>query len=89
MASIDKNRCIAWGEQRSCIVCEEMCPVPDKAIVLEKSDAKTNLSSTLLLPKVIESRCIGCGICEYKCPVDGPAAIKVFTITVSNIMKQG
>ncbi|MFQ6102556.1 MAG: 4Fe-4S binding protein [Anaerolineae bacterium] len=29
-------------------------------------------------PHVIRERCIGCGICEYKCPVNGEAAIRVY-----------
>ena len=28
-------------------------------------------------PRVIHERCIGCGICEYQCPLNGPAAIRV------------
>ena len=27
-----------------------------------------------------ESKCTGCGICEYKCPVEGEAAIRVTAI---------
>jgi ferredoxin len=29
-------------------------------------------------PRVVRERCIGCGICEYKCPVNGEAAIRVY-----------
>ena len=29
-------------------------------------------------PRVIRERCIGCGICEYKCPVSGEAALRVY-----------
>jgi ferredoxin len=29
-------------------------------------------------PRVVRDRCIGCGICEYKCPVNGEAAIRVY-----------
>ncbi len=29
-------------------------------------------------PQVIRERCIGCGICEYKCPLEGEAAIRVY-----------
>jgi ferredoxin len=32
---------------------------------------------TVQRPRVIRERCIGCGICEYKCPVSGQAAIRV------------
>ncbi len=33
---------------------------------------------TVKLPHVVRERCIGCGICEYKCPVNGEAAIRIF-----------
>nr|HID12349.1 hypothetical protein [Anaerolineae bacterium] len=31
----------------------------------------------LQCPYVLHEQCIGCGICEYKCPVEGEAAIRV------------
>ena len=37
-ASVDRNRCLAWAEDTPCIVCEEMCPLPEKAIVLEEAE---------------------------------------------------
>jgi ferredoxin len=79
-AYIDENRCIAWADHQDCIVCEEMCPVPDKAIVLEEAEVRCadgNLA-TVQQPHVMRERCIGCGICEYKCPVNGEAAIRVY-----------
>ena len=33
---------------------------------------------TVQRPHVIRERRIGCGICEYKCPVSGEAAIRVY-----------
>jgi ferredoxin len=79
-AYIDENRCIAWADHQDCIVCEEMCPVPDKAIVLEQAEVPTGDGklATVQQPYVIRERCIGCGICEYKCPVNGEAAIRVY-----------
>jgi polyferredoxin len=79
-AYIDENRCIAWADHVDCIVCEEMCPVPEKAIVLEEVEVRTGDGErvTVQHPHVIRERCIGCGICEYKCPVNGEAAIQVY-----------
>ncbi|MFN8597971.1 MAG: 4Fe-4S binding protein [Anaerolineae bacterium] len=82
-AYIDQNRCIAWAEHRDCIVCEEMCPLPDKAIKLDKVQVLNNAGVlvTIQLPRIDHQKCIGCGICEFKCPVNGQAAIRVYTPT--------
>lgn len=79
-AYIDQNRCIPWADHRDCIVCEEMCPVPDKAIKLERVEVRNGegVLVTVQRPRVIRECCIGCGICEYKCPVNGEAAIRVY-----------
>jgi NAD-dependent dihydropyrimidine dehydrogenase PreA subunit len=79
-AYIDQNRCIAWSDHRDCIVCEEMCPLPDKAVHLQPGQVtgEDGEPVSIQLPYVLRERCIGCGICEYKCPVNGQAAIRVF-----------
>ena len=78
-AYIDRSRCIPWTDNRNCIVCEEMCPVPEKAIVLDEVEAVAGDSEQVLVkrPRVIRERCIGCGLCENKCPLDSEAAIRV------------
>jgi formate hydrogenlyase subunit 6/NADH:ubiquinone oxidoreductase subunit I len=83
LAYIDQDRCIPWAEDIDCIVCEEMCPLPEKAVELELSEVPNPSGGVVFVqrPKMIQDRCIGCGICEYKCPVDGEAAIRVFTTT--------
>lgn len=80
LAYIDQNRCIPWSDHRSCLVCEEMCPLPKKAIQLENTDVwgPDGQILTVKLPHVLREICIGCGICEYKCPVSGTAAIRIF-----------
>jgi len=85
VAYIDKDRCIAWADQRDCIVCEEMCPVAEKAILLERVEVTHHDGSTATVqqPRVVRERCIGCGICEYKCPLSGEAAIRVWTPNLS------
>jgi MauM/NapG family ferredoxin protein len=71
-AYVDKNRCIAWSDHEECLVCEEMCPLPEKAITVDYSEFAGGA------PVVDRTRCIGCGTCEYKCPVNGEAAIRVY-----------
>jgi len=77
-AVIDTNRCIPWSEARECIVCEEMCPIPTKAIRLSGGGGGQGSKSSTRRPKVQEDLCIGCGICEAQCPVKGQAAIRIF-----------
>jgi MauM/NapG family ferredoxin protein len=80
VAVIDRNRCLPWAADTPCIVCEEMCPVPEKAIELGHERLITRADESqdyLARPKVVSGRCIGCGICEYKCPVEGTSAIVI------------
>jgi polyferredoxin/Pyruvate/2-oxoacid:ferredoxin oxidoreductase delta subunit len=69
LAVIDRDRCLPWATKEECNVCEEMCPTAPKAIVLR--------GRGLLKPHIVAERCVGCAICEYACPVEGQAAIRV------------
>ncbi len=77
---INENRCIPWSDHQPCLVCEEMCPLPEKAIQLEDDETwgPDGQIVNVQLPHVLREICIGCGICEYKCPVSGEAAIRVY-----------
>jgi MauM/NapG family ferredoxin protein len=79
LALINQSRCIPWESGEDCIVCEEHCPVPDKAILFDSREVQVAGKGlkTVKLPYVLRDRCIGCGICETKCPVTGEAAIVV------------
>lgn len=79
-AEINKDRCLPWAENVNCIVCHEMCPLPEKAIELDDITATNSegLETVVRRPRVIRSRCIGCGLCEHQCPVNGQAAIRVY-----------
>ncbi len=82
LASVDRNRCLAWAYNTPCIVCEEMCPTPQKSIRLEVATVQTEGGESIQLqrPYILNDLCIGCGICENHCPLDGPAAIQVYAV---------
>ena len=75
----DKNRCLPFAKGIPCIVCEEHCPTPDKAIQFREAQVLNSLGEKVLVkqPYVIEERCIGCGICEAKCPLPGTSAVRL------------
>ena len=78
-AYFDRSRCIPWYQHNDCLVCEEHCPVSDKAIKFDEREVLTVGGEMKLVkfPHVIEESCIGCGICETKCPVVGEKGIFV------------
>jgi ferredoxin len=78
-AQINRDHCWPWAKNTPCIVCEEMCPLAPKAVELDVFYVTDDAGQTITLqrPHVIEERCIGCGICEFKCPAEGEAAIRV------------
>jgi polyferredoxin len=71
IAYFDKNLCIPFERHEDCIVCEEHCPTPDKAIKFDIKEAQLPDGSNRLVkyPYVVRELCIGCGICEEKCPL--------------------
>lgn len=79
-AVIDEKRCIPFAGGRECIVCEEMCPIPEKAIKLDEKTVLDSLGrmTAVRQPRVVRNLCTGCGICEYQCPVNGESAIRIY-----------
>jgi MauM/NapG family ferredoxin protein len=78
-AVYDRERCLPWAKATDCTVCIEWCPVTPKAIYVE--DAKVidadGKPRTLKRPHVDKNRCVGCGACEFSCPLQEQAAVYV------------
>lgn len=83
LARVDRTRCLPWAYNVDCLVCEEMCPVANKAIKIEETEVVNGRGEmvTIKRPHVVKELCIGCGVCEFQCPMGGNAAIHVFTYT--------
>ncbi len=81
-AIVNRNRCLPWASATPCIVCEEMCPTPEKSIRLEEVSLINPAGETVRLqrPSVLRELCIGCGICENHCPLEGDAAIQIYSM---------
>lgn len=81
-AFVDRSRCLPWGMNTPCIVCEEVCPVSPKAIYIERTEVVDSSGRRLTVqrPVVDPARCIGCGLCEHHCPVHDLRAIRVSSV---------
>lgn len=90
LAFIDRDRCLPYNNGIPCIVCEEHCPTPQKAIWLEEGWVKRQRGKVqrIQLPRVDFNLCIGCGICEKRCPVVDLPAIRVTRIGESRDPQQ-
>ncbi len=81
-AFYDRGRCLPWAMATDCIVCEEWCPVSPKAIYVQEAQVIDSAGNTKTLkqPRIDPSRCVGCGACEYACPLQEKPAVYVTSI---------
>lgn len=74
VARVDERYCIPWVTGKDCLVCEEHCPVPKKAI---RHKEIVRHGRRVLSPVVDEAACVGCALCEHVCPARPARAITV------------
>jgi ferredoxin len=72
-AVVNLNTCVATSRGQKCGNCADKCPT--RAIKMVPRDS--NNENSHYMPVVNESKCIGCGACEYYCPVRPISAIYV------------
>ncbi len=68
IARFVKKNCIVYVSNTDCGACAEHCPTTAVHMIPYKND--------LRIPEVRPELCVGCGACEYACPVN-PKAIHV------------
>jgi ferredoxin len=61
------EKCIVYTDNTSCGSCSEHCPTQAVKMIPYKDE--------LTIPKTQTDICIGCGACEYACPVKPYTAI--------------
>lgn len=84
LARIDHSRCLSWQKADSystCLICEQSCPYGAiTADDIEVPGAAAGSGAGQLRPVVHPDVCVGCGMCEFNCPVGPEAAIRIYRL---------
>ena len=72
-ASVDLDLCVVNRDNVHCGNCARHCPAGAIRMVRKNPDDEYSL----LIPTVLEDRCIGCGACEFLCPSRPYSAIHI------------
>lgn len=75
----DKELCLPLAKGEQCLVCEEFCPVPEKAIRFRDAEVINQQGRRVVIkqPYLEWDLCIGCGVCETKCPLPDKPGIRL------------
>jgi ferredoxin len=79
-ATFTEDRCVVVTNGTACGACAEVCPTYAVRMVPYKDG--------LDLPETHEEYCIGCGNCEYACPVNPDKAIYVVGETLHSVVEK-
>jgi NAD-dependent dihydropyrimidine dehydrogenase PreA subunit len=73
LAHLDRKICVDYQKDLNimCWTCYERCPLRGKGMILEKG-----------YQPVVTEACVGCGVCEYVCPV------KAITVTPTRFLEE-
>lgn len=77
IAILVKDRCLPYTENVKCGNCARHCPSDAIVMIPKEKGSDPGLPMTILVPQVVEEKCIGCGACEYLCPSRPFSAIYV------------
>jgi len=78
-AIIDKNLCYTYADGFNCTACQEVCPVPGKAISIRKIEVVNFRGDQVTVNQVfiLTDYCTGCGLCVKACPRSDRSAIQL------------
>jgi formate hydrogenlyase subunit 6/NADH:ubiquinone oxidoreductase subunit I len=82
------ENCVVYAENTACGSCSEHCPTQAVTMVPYREG--------LTLPKIVPEICVGCGACEFACPVrpfkaiyvDGHQVQQIAQVPVSEELEQ-
>ena len=77
MAEIEYSLCLAAEKGAKCGLCARNCPIEAISMIEKEITNTSGNKKTVKIPMVNESKCIGCGACEFVCPSRPLSAIKV------------
>ncbi|MCX6224090.1 MAG: 4Fe-4S dicluster domain-containing protein [Bacteroidia bacterium] len=78
-AIINKNLCYTYADGFNCTACQEVCPVPGKAIRFRQAEIVNFRGYRVTINQIyiLNEYCTGCGLCVKACPRSDRSAIQI------------